>query len=284
MEKDTVYVTDDDPGIRELVAEYLTGQGYAVETAEDATSLDRLLAARVPDLLVLDWMMPGEDGLSIARRLRAQPGFPPIIMLSAKGEDIDRIIGLEVGADDYLPKPFNPRELLARIRAVLRRQESAVAPAVDETIRQLHFGPFSVNLDARMLTREGAEIALTTSEYDLLEIFVTHANRALSRDWLMDQLRGFERDPFDRSIDVRVNRLRKKIEDDPANPAYIRTQRGQGYLFVPVAERSADDLAGLIVLSAPTWVGLPPQTRAAFERELARRHGLRLTTTDVGAR
>ncbi|MDT3705619.1 MAG: response regulator [Thiobacillus sp.] len=233
MEKDTVYVTDDDPGIRELVAEYLTGQGYAVETAEDAASLDRLLAARVPDLLVLDWMMPGEDGLSIARRLRAQPGFPPIIMLSAKGEDIDRIIGLEVGADDYLPKPFNPRELLARIRAVLRRQESAVAPAVDETIRQLHFGPFSVNLDARMLTREGAEIALTTSEYDLLEIFVTHANRALSRDWLMDQLRGFERDPFDRSIDVRVNRLRKKIEDDPANPAYIRTQRGQGYLFVP---------------------------------------------------
>src|SRR5574340_807031 len=113
------------------------------------------------------------------------------------------------------------------------RKESAVAPAVDETIRQLHFGPFSVNLDARMLTREGAEIALTTSEYDLLEIFVTHDNRALSRDWLMDQLRGFERDPFDRSIDVRVNRLRKKIEDDPANPAYIRTQRGQGYLFVP---------------------------------------------------
>ena len=122
MEKDTIYVTDDDPGIRELVAEYLTSQGYAVETAEDAVSLDRLLAVRQPDLLVLDWMMPGEDGLSVARRLRAQPGFPPIIMLSARGEDIDRIIGLEVGADDYLPKPFNPRELLARIRAVLRRQ------------------------------------------------------------------------------------------------------------------------------------------------------------------
>ena len=233
MEKDTIYVTDDDPGIRELVAEYLTSQGYAVETAEDAVSLDRLLAVRHPDLLVLDWMMPGEDGLSVARRLRAQPGFPPIIMLSARGEDIDRIIGLEVGADDYLPKPFNPRELLARIRAVLRRQTAGAAPAADEVARLLRFGPFSVNLDARTLSRDGAEITLTSGEYELLEIFVTHANRALSRDWLMDQLRGFERDPFDRSIDVRVNRLRKKIESDPANPAYIRTQRGQGYLFVP---------------------------------------------------
>jgi DNA-binding response OmpR family regulator len=233
MEKDLIYVTDDDPGIRELVAEYLASQGYAVEMAEDAASLDRLLTARLPDLLVLDWMMPGEDGLSIARRLRAQPGFPPIIMLSAKGEDIDRIIGLEVGADDYLPKPFNPRELLARIRAVMRRQSGAAAPAPAEAARVFHFGPFSVNLDARALSRDGVEITLTSGEYELLEIFVTHANRALSRDWLMDQLRGFERDPFDRSIDVRVNRLRKKIEDDPANPAYIRTQRGQGYLFVP---------------------------------------------------
>jgi len=233
MEKDSIYVADDDPGIRELVAEYLTNQGYSVQTAEDAVSLDRLLAVRLPDLLVLDWMMPGEDGLSIARRLRAQPGFPPIIMLSAKGEDIDRIIGLEVGADDYLPKPFNPRELLARIRAVLRRQMGTAAPAAAETARLVGFGPFSVNLDARTLSRDDAEIPLTSGEYELLEIFVTHANRALSRDWLMDQLRGFERDPFDRSIDVRVNRLRKKIEDDPANPAYIRTQRGQGYLFVP---------------------------------------------------
>ncbi len=231
MGKETIYVTDDDRGIRELVAEYLTSQGYAVETAEDAAALDRLLATRLPDLVVLDWMMPGEDGLSVARRLRARPGFPPIIMLSAKGEDIDRIIGLEVGADDYLPKPFNPRELLARIRAVLRRQPAAAEPA--EGARLVRFGPFSVNLDARILSRDGVEIPLTGGEYELLEIFVTHANRALSRDWLMDQLRGFERDPFDRSIDVRVNRLRKKIEDDPTNPAYIRTQRGQGYLFLP---------------------------------------------------
>ncbi len=229
MNQDTIYVTDDDPGIRELVAEYLMGQGYHVETAADAVELERLLAKKRPDLLVLDWMMPGEDGLSVARRLRAQPGFPPIIMLSARGEDIDRIIGLEVGADDYLPKPFNPRELLARIRAVLRRQ----APAAEHAANIVRFGPFAVNLDARSLSRDGQEISLTGGEYELLEIFVTHPNRALTRDWLMDQLRGFERDPFDRSIDVRVNRLRKKIEDDPANPAFIRTQRGQGYMFVP---------------------------------------------------
>ncbi len=234
MEPDLIYVTDDDPGIRELVAEYLSVQGYAVETAADAAALDALLARRLPDLLVLDWMLPGEDGLSIARRLRAQPGFPPILMLSARGEDIDRIIGLEVGADDYLPKPFNPRELLARIRAVLRRRhENLPSQASIAAAKTFAFGPFVVNLDARSLTRDGCEIALTGGEYELLEIFVGHANRALSRDWLMDQLRGFERDPFDRSIDVRVNRLRKKIEDDPARPAYIRTQRGQGYLFLP---------------------------------------------------
>jgi DNA-binding response OmpR family regulator len=237
MNADTIYVTDDDPGIRELLAEYLGSQGYSVQTAANAVELDALLAQKLPDLLVLDWMMPGEDGLSVARRLRAQPGFPPIIMLSAKGEDIDRIIGLEVGADDYLPKPFNPRELLARVRAVLRRQ--ITPPIVTTNARLISFGPFTVNLDSRSLSREGDEIGLTGGEYELLEIFVTHANRALSRDWLMDQLRGFERDPFDRSIDVRVNRLRKKLEEDPANPAYIRTQRGQGYLFMPQGKGGA---------------------------------------------
>jgi DNA-binding response OmpR family regulator len=236
----TIYVTDDDPGIRELVAEYLATHGYAVETADGAAALGELLARRQPDLLVLDWMMPGEDGLSIARRLRAQPGFPPIIMLSAKGEDIDRIIGLEIGADDYLAKPFNPRELLARIRAVLRRGAEATPSAAagatranaEAAGRRVAFGPFAVDLDARTLRRDGVELPLTGGEYALLEIFVTHSNRTLSRDWLMEQLRGFERDALDRSIDVRVNRLRKKIEDDPANPVYIRTQRGQGYLFV----------------------------------------------------
>jgi DNA-binding response OmpR family regulator len=230
--KSLIYVVDDDPGIRDLLAEYLTGQGFEVACAEGGATLNSLLDKARPDLLVLDLMMPGEDGLSIARRLKGQAGAPPIIMLSAKGEDIDRIVGLEVGADDYLAKPFNPRELLARIRAVQRRGTAAPA-AAGEPLRVVEFGSFTVNLDARSLSRGNEEIDLTSGEFSLLEIFVAHPNRALSRDWLMDQLRGFERDPFDRSIDVRVNRLRKKIEDDPANPAYIRTQRGQGYLFVP---------------------------------------------------
>lgn len=224
-------VVDDDPGLRELLVRYLRDNGYDAAGVADGEAMKQHLAAHPVDLLLLDVMLPGEDGLSLARTLARSDG-PAIIMLSARGEEVDRIVGLEVGADDYLPKPFNPRELLARIRAVLRRGAGATPPATDGA-RRVGFGPYSVNLDARTLSRDGAEIALTGGEYELLEIFVTHANRALSRDWLMDQLRGFERDPFDRSIDVRVNRLRKKIEDDPANPAYIRTQRGQGYIFLP---------------------------------------------------
>jgi DNA-binding response OmpR family regulator len=230
--KSLIYLVDDDPGIRDLLAEYLASQGFEVACAEGGAALDALLEKSRPDLLVLDLMMPGEDGLSIARRLKGQAGAPPIIMLSAKGEDIDRIIGLEVGADDYLAKPFNPRELLARIRAVLRRGTLAPASA-SEPLRVVEFGPFTVNLDAHSLSRGDTEIELTSGEFSLLEIFVAHPNRALSRDWLMDQLRGFERDPFDRSIDVRVNRLRKKMEEDPANPRYIKTVWGQGYLFAP---------------------------------------------------
>lgn len=233
-----IYVVDDDPGIRELLSEYLAGQGFEVACAEGAVALDALLEKSRPDLLVLDLMMPGEDGLSIARRLKGQAASLPVIMLSAKGEDIDRIIGLEVGADDYLPKPFNPRELLARIRAVLRRGAAAAGEAA-EALKTAEFGPFRINLDARLLSRGEQEIELTSGEFSLLEIFVTHPNRALSRDWLMDQLRGFERDPFDRSIDVRVNRLRKKIEDDPSNPRYIRTVWGQGYLFAPQGKTSS---------------------------------------------
>ena len=231
-QKSLIYVVDDDPGIRDLLSEYLAGQGFDVACAEGGAALDGLLEKARPDLLVLDLMMPGEDGLSIARRLKGQAGTPPIIMLSAKGEDIDRIIGLEVGADDYLAKPFNPRELLARIRAVMRRGSPPPAAAA-ESIKVVEFGPYSVNLDAHSLSRGDEEIELTSGEFSLLEIFVAHPNRALSRDWLMDQLRGFERDPFDRSIDVRVNRLRKKIEDDPASPRYIKTVWGQGYLFAP---------------------------------------------------
>jgi two-component system OmpR family response regulator/two-component system phosphate regulon response regulator OmpR len=229
-ENPQVLVVDDDAGIRDLLADYLTKQGMAVATARDGREMDERLADFRPDLVVMDLMLPGEDGLALTRRLKSARDVP-VIMLSARGEDIDRIVGLEVGADDYLAKPFNPRELLARIRAVLRRGVAAKAEAGgDETAR---FGPFVLDLAAQRLSRDGEEITLTQAEFSLLKLFVEHPNRALSRDQIMDWLKGFERDPFDRSIDVRVTRLRRKLEDDPANPAYIRTVWGQGYLFSP---------------------------------------------------
>lgn len=222
-------VVDDDAGIRDLLADYLAKQGMGVRTARDGKEMDERLGGFAPDLVVMDLMMPGEDGLSLTRRLKAERDIP-VIMLSARGEDIDRIVGLEVGADDYLPKPFNPRELLARIRAVLRRGTNKAGAPKGEVAR---FGPFALDMASQSLSRDGEDIPLTQAEFALLKIFVEHPNRALSRDQIMDWLKGFERDPFDRSIDVRVTRLRKKIEEDPANPAYIRTVWGQGYLFAP---------------------------------------------------
>ncbi len=228
-----VLVVDDDAGLRDLLSEYLVKQGFLVETARDGQEMDTRMAAALPDLLVMDLMLPGEDGLSLTRRIKAQHNIP-VIMLSARGEDIDRIVGLEVGADDYLAKPFNPRELLARIRAVMRRggEGGGTRPqaAQDETVR---FGPFALDLAAQRLSRGEEDIPLTQAEFTLLKVFVEHPNRALSRDQIMDWLKGFDRDPFDRSIDVRVTRLRRKLEDDPANPVYIRTVWGQGYLFSP---------------------------------------------------
>lgn len=228
-ENPKVLVVDDDAGIRDLLADYLAKQGMSVQTARDGKEMDARLEGYAPDLVVMDLMLPGEDGLSLTRRLKADRHVP-VIMLSARGEDIDRIVGLEVGADDYLPKPFNPRELLARIRAVLRRGAGAAAQEREEVIR---FGVFTLDLASQSLSRESEDIPLTQAEFTLLKIFVEHPNRVLTRDQIMDWLKGFERDPFDRSIDVRVTRLRRKIEDDPANPAYIRTVWGQGYLFAP---------------------------------------------------
>jgi DNA-binding response OmpR family regulator len=224
-----ILVVDDDAGLRELLADYLTGQGYAVGTVADGEEMEAYLAERPADLVILDLMLPGEDGLSLARRLRVR-GNLPIIMLSARGEEIDRIVGLEVGADDYLAKPFNPRELLARIRAVLRRRGEAKESAQPAGYC---FGPFQFDPERRRLVRGGEDVALTSGEFALLRIFVEHSNRVLSRDHLMDLIKGFERNPFDRSIDVRVTRLRRKIEADPAEPRYIRTVWGQGYLFSP---------------------------------------------------
>jgi len=231
-----VLLVDDDAGLRELLSEYLEQQGFRVAAVANGEEMDRWLAqGNRTDLLILDLMLPGEDGLSIARRLRAA-GDIPIIMLSARGDDVDRIVGLEVGADDYLSKPFNPRELLARVRAVLRRHslgEGEVAPGKPG---RLEFGPFAMDLAAQRLFRGAEKVSLTTGEFNLLRIFAEHPNKVLDRDRLLDLLKGYERSPFDRSIDVRVARLRAKIEEDSKDPKYIRTVWGKGYLFVPEGE------------------------------------------------
>jgi two-component system phosphate regulon response regulator OmpR len=179
-------------------------------------------------------MLPGEDGLTICRRLRSQQSAPAIIMLTAKGDDVDRIVGLEMGADDYLPKPFNPRELLARINAVLRRRAPAGPPGAPSAGGDVHrFGPFEFNLATRALTRDGKAVSLTTGEFSVLKVLVQHPRQPLSRDKLMELARGREYEVFDRSIDVQISRLRKIVEEDPAHPKHIQTVWGFGYVFVP---------------------------------------------------
>lgn len=222
-----ILVVDDDEGLRELLQRYLSDNGYEVAGVADGAAMKRHLVTQAVDLLLLDIMLPGEDGLSLARSLREQ-GAPSIIMLSARGDDIDRIVGLEVGADDYLPKPFNHRELLARIAAVLRRRQPAI-----EKGRLRRFGPFEVDTEARRLTRNGAEIDLSGAEFALLKVLLDHPDRVLSRDALVNLLKGYERGPFDRMVNVRVTRLRRKIEIDPGHPVYLRTVWGEGYLFAP---------------------------------------------------
>lgn len=225
-----ILVVDDDKGVRDLLSRYLMDQGFRVCVVAESQSMDEWLSRNAPDLIILDLTLPGEDGLSIARRLRNDSNVP-IIMISAHGEEVDRIIGLEVGADDYLSKPFNPRELLARIRAVLRRNRQEQS---EKTIgANFFFGPYTFKPRQRCLFRQNREINLSRAEYELLNVFVRNPGRVLSRDFIMSGLGGTERDPFDRSIDVRVTRLRHKIELDPANPHYIRTVWGSGYQFNP---------------------------------------------------
>jgi two-component system, OmpR family, phosphate regulon response regulator OmpR len=232
IENANILVVDDDPELRELTQAYLEQQGFSVATVESGETMDAYLAEHPVDLLILDLMLPGEHGLSIAQRLKKHSSLP-IIIVSAQGEDVDRIVGLEVGADDYLAKPFNPRELLARVRAVLRRtQVSTPAPAT-ATSNAIVFGEFALDTGAHRLSRNGETVALTSGEFDLLAILVTHPNKVLDRDRILDLLTGAERSPFDRSIDVRVTRLRSKIEPDPTNPVYIRTIWGKGYMFCP---------------------------------------------------
>lgn len=232
-QSEQILVVDDDAGLRDLLSRYLSEQGFRVTAVPDGVAMEAFLEREKADLVILDLMLPGEDGLSLARKLRTRSRLP-IIMLSARGEDVDRIVGLEVGADDYLAKPFNPRELLARIRAVLRRHEGASEDsAATDTGETYAFGPYRLDVATQRLTKGGEEVALTSGELTLLRIFVERPNRVLNRDTLMDLIKGYERTPFDRSIDVRVARLRAKIETDSKEPKYIRTVWGKGYLFVP---------------------------------------------------
>lgn len=228
-----VLLVDDDARLRELLSRYLMEQGFSIKAVADAPAMDRALHREHFDLIVLDLMLPGEDGLAICRRLRSDENNIPVVMLTAKGDEVDRIIGLEMGADDYLPKPFNPRELVARVHAVMRRRPSTLpgAPTIeDETVA---FGRIRINLGTRSLTRDNEEISLTTGEFSLLKVLLQHPRQPLSRDKLMELARGREYGVFDRAIDVQVSRLRKLVEDDPSKPRYIQTVWGFGYVFVP---------------------------------------------------
>ena len=241
-DKTHILVVDDEPELRDMIEEYLVQQGFSVTLAENGAALRRIVAERPVDLVVLDIRMPGEDGLSLARFLRER--YPVgIIMLTAAGEVVDRIVGLEMGADDYLVKPFNPRELLARIKSVLRRLASAgavqgAAPADSAAPAGVRFGRCTLNLESHQLfDANGAEIPITSMEFDLLQAFATHPNRVLTRDQLLDMAHNRDWDPFDRSIDIRITRIRRKIERDPAKPQTIKTVRGKGYVFVPDGDK-----------------------------------------------
>ena len=233
-QRQKIIVVDDDLRLRDLLKRYLSEQGFAVDTVADAAAMDRQLQRVRYDLMVLDLMLPGEDGLAICRRLRSAENTIAIIMLTAKGDDVDRIVGLEMGADDYLAKPFNPRELVARIHAVLRRQapqQTPGAPAAEPKV--VEFGPFALHLASRALTRDGDPIALTTGEFSLLKVLAMHPREPMSRDKLMDLARGREHESYDRSIDVQVSRLRKLLGEDPQQPRFIQTVWGFGYVFIP---------------------------------------------------
>ena len=238
-EKQKILIVDDDEKLLDLVIKFLTKEGYQAAGVGSGQKMDDYLSRHPVDMIVLDLMLPGEDGLSIARRLRAN-GTIPILMLSARGEDIDRIIGLEVGADDYLAKPFNPRELSARVKAILRRTRDFRQPGAYDGhgMETYRFGEFVMNLTTNAVTRGKEPVALTSGEYSLLEAFVKNPNRVLSRDHLIELIKGYERSPFDRSIDVRVTRLRKKLEHNPDSPQFIRTVWGRGYIFTPQGDQA----------------------------------------------
>ncbi len=230
-----ILVVDDDAGLRALLTDYLAREGFEVAGAADGQAMDAWMETREADLVILDLMLPGEDGLTLTRRLRSRTDIP-IIMLSARGDEVDRIVGLEVGADDYLAKPFNPRELLARIRAVMRRHASQVRQEDDRRDEFIRFGPYRLDRVQHELRRGDQTVGLTSGEFDLLRVLAEHPDRVLDRDRLLDLLKGYERAPFDRSIDVQIARLRAKIEPEIKHPRYIRTIWGKGYMFTPAGD------------------------------------------------
>lgn len=233
-EQSRILVVDDDVRLRNLLQRFLEEQGFTIKVAADAVQMDKLLSRELFALMVLDFMLPGEDGLAICRRLRNEGNNIPIIMLTAKGADADRISGLEAGADDYLPKPFNPQELLARIKAVLRRQQRELPGAPSQVVEIVNFGSWQLDLSTRQLTRDGNnQVPLTTGEFAVLKTLVQHPREPLTRDKLMNLARGREWGAMERSIDVQVSRLRRLIEDNPSKPRYLQTVWGVGYVFVP---------------------------------------------------
>jgi len=233
MAAEHVLIVEDDPEVREMMGEYLETHGYQVTLCGNGEAMRKALAESVPHVVLLDLNLPGEDGLSLARWLRANHDVA-IIMVTAASEVVDRVVGLEVGADDYLAKPFDPRELRARLKSVLRRTGGAAKPAKAPPGRRIKVGTCTLDLDThQLLDAKGEELPLTSMEFDLLRVFAERPNQVLSRDQLLTHTRNWEWEPFDRSIDIRIARLRKKVEVDPEKPRVIKTIRGAGYLFIP---------------------------------------------------
>lgn len=231
--RETLLVVDDDQVVRELLRDYFGEQGFEVQLATSAADARRMLNLAVPQLVFLDVGLPGEDGLSLARHIREQFDIP-IVMVSGAGEPLDRIIGLEVGADDYVTKPFEPRELLARVKSIMRRYRRVPELLAERPAERVRIPGFELDMASRRIFRvDGEELVLTRMEFDLLQVFVEHPNRVLSRDQLLNMTQNRDWDPFDRSIDIRVARLRRKLEERADSPQLIRTVRGVGYMFVP---------------------------------------------------
>jgi two-component system OmpR family response regulator len=238
MEKSCIAVVEDDREIRAMVADLLRREGFEILACSCVAEFDQHVGRQRIDLAILDIMMPGEDGLSLCRRLRAR-GDIPVLMVTAKGDDIDRIVGLEIGADDYLPKPFNPRELIARVRAILRRTRDSQRVVAVEPGERYDFAGWTIDVGSRSLTdAQGEMLDLTGGEFDLLLCFVTHPQRVLNRDQLLDWTRGRSAGAFDRAVDVQLSRLRRKLGTRQGGEAFIRTVRGGGYQFTPVVMRA----------------------------------------------